>query len=80
MDGYEVLGALREDERTTQTPVVVLTAKVQAEDRRRCLGARRFLTKPFSPEVLGDALELVSGLDHEARVTRRTEMLLELGG
>ena len=56
IDGYDVLRTLREDERTSQTPILVLTAKAQRHDRRRCLemGADDVMTKPFSPEALGD--------------------------
>ena len=37
IDGYEVLRTLRKDERTSLTPILVLSAKAQREDRRRCL-------------------------------------------
>ena len=51
LDGYQVLRELRADERTRDLPVLVLTAKVQMEDHRRCLelGADAFLTKPSDP-------------------------------
>lgn len=54
LDGFEVLRRLREDERTRDVPVVVLTAKTSQEDRDQCyaLGADAFMTKPFDPDEL----------------------------
>jgi DNA-binding response OmpR family regulator len=63
MDGFEVLKMLRE---TSSTPVIMLTAKGEEEDRVRGLelGADDYITKPFSPR------ELVSRVK---AVLRRTE-------
>jgi len=54
IDGYGVLEALREDERTASQRVLVLTAKSLQADRERSrqLGAVAFLTKPFLPDEL----------------------------
>lgn len=59
LDGFEVLRRLREDERTCDVPVVVLTAKASQEDRDRCyaLGADAFITKPFDPAELTRELD-----------------------
>jgi two-component system alkaline phosphatase synthesis response regulator PhoP len=80
MDGFDVLRTLREDERTRRTPVLVLSAKAQRADRRRCLemGADIFLTKPFSPEVLGESLSRLMELDDEGRDGQRAEALARL--
>ena len=80
-DGYQVLRELRADERTRDVPVLVLTAKVQMEDHRRSLelGADAFLTKPFSPEVLCDAVKEVLALGEEERNARREAELESLG-
>ena len=53
-DGYEVLKELRKDSRTRNTPVLMLTARSQVEDRIRGLeaGADDYLTKPFSSKEL----------------------------
>ena len=77
IDGYEVLRTLRGDERTSLTPILVLSAKAQRQDRRRCLemGADEFITTPFSPEVLGEALQRLTAMDVEARTAGRTEAL-----
>lgn len=53
-DGYGVFKELRRDTRTAQTPVIMLTARAQTEDRIQGLeaGADDYLTKPFSPKEL----------------------------
>jgi two-component system KDP operon response regulator KdpE len=64
MDGFEVLGMIRE---SNTVPVIMLTAKGEEEDRVHGLelGADDYITKPFSPR------ELVSRV---RAVLRRTEM------
>ena len=59
MTGYEVLETLQQDERTSDIPVLVLTAKSLRADRERChrLGASGFLTKPFLPSELCEMVE-----------------------
>lgn len=61
MTGYEVLETLKADPRTSDIPVLVLTAKSLRADRERShgLGAANFLTKPFLPNEL---CELVDSL------------------
>jgi two-component system phosphate regulon response regulator PhoB len=53
-DGYSVLKDMRRDSRTADTPVLMLTARAQTEDRIKGLesGADDYLTKPFSPKEL----------------------------
>ena len=53
-DGYSVFKELRRDSRTNSTPVIMLTARAQTEDRIQGLeaGADDYLTKPFSPKEL----------------------------
>ena len=53
-DGYGVFRELRRDLRTVNTPVIMLTARAQTEDRIQGLeaGADDYLTKPFSPKEL----------------------------
>lgn len=54
MNGFEVLARLREIPHHSETPVIMLTGKGQSADREQAasLGARDFLTKPFSPKKL----------------------------
>jgi DNA-binding response OmpR family regulator len=54
MTGFEVLLQLRAIPHRSDTPVIMLTAKGQPTDREQAavLGARDFLTKPFSPKKL----------------------------
>lgn len=50
LNGFEVLRRLRAEPALADLPVVMLTAKGQAQDRRTAedLGANAFITKPFS--------------------------------
>jgi CheY-like chemotaxis protein len=59
MDGFAVLRRLRQDQRTREVPVLVLTAKTAQDDRDQCfaLGADAFMTKPFDPDELTRELE-----------------------
>jgi CheY-like chemotaxis protein len=60
MDGPTTFQRLRESENTRSIPVVFLTAKVQAGDRRKLgdLGALGIIAKPFDPMRL--ALEIAA--------------------
>lgn len=54
MNGYEVCRDLKYDPRTSDIPVIFLTAKSAVEDERRGLemGAVDYITKPISPPIL----------------------------
>lgn len=54
MDGYQVLGRLRDNTRTRDIPVIFLTAKSEVEDEERGLelGAVDYITKPISPPIV----------------------------
>lgn len=54
VSGYLVCEALKQDPNTKGIPVVVISAKTQAEDIERAYssGADDYLTKPFTPEQL----------------------------
>ena len=54
MDGYEVLKKIKEDERTSSIPVIILTARGQEQDivRGFDLGIEDYILKPFRPSEL----------------------------
>ncbi|HCM28166.1 MAG TPA: two-component system response regulator [Treponema sp.] len=54
MDGYEVCRRLKEDPRTTDIPIIFLTAKSDIQDEQRGfeLGAEDYLIKPLSPPIV----------------------------
>ena len=57
LSGIEVLDELRTDAELTRTPVVVITAWSHAEVDARTAGADRFVSKPFDPDDLSNAVE-----------------------
>lgn len=64
LDGYSVARRLHADPRTASLPVLILTAQnleVPA-DIAPSIGKHRFLTKPFSPRLVVEAIrELLQG-------------------
>jgi putative two-component system response regulator len=54
MDGYEVCRRLKRDSRTTDIPVIFLTAMHDVEDETKGLelGAIDYITKPISPPIV----------------------------
>ena len=61
MDGFEVFKQLKDSDETKEIPVVFLTASGQRNDENRAMkmGAKYFLTKPFSPNHLLDIIKRV---------------------
>ena len=57
-DGYQVASEVRADPELTQTPIIMLSAKAQDEDIERglALGVNAYITKPFEPERLAEAV------------------------
>ena len=54
MNGYLVLEALKQEPRTSNIPVLIMSAKAQEQDIKlaRSLGAADYLVKPFHPKQL----------------------------
>jgi DNA-binding response OmpR family regulator len=63
LDGYEVTTRLRQNERTSRMPVILLTARVQEADIARGfeVGADDYVKKPFSPQELGARVQAILG-------------------
>lgn len=79
-DGISILEELVETPETSDTPVVLLTAKAQREDRLRGwnAGATEYVTKPFSPAVLTRTVEAAGSMTPEERRARRDAALEQL--
>jgi DNA-binding response OmpR family regulator len=72
MDGYQLVRCLRGDARTADVPLIILSAMTREEDLMTGLlsGADEYLTKPFKPTALNDAIERVLMLTPEERQQR----------
>ncbi len=67
MDGLQLTKRLRQDDLTSHIPVVILTAKVTLEDRRKGMsaGAIAYLTKPFDEANLMLTIRNLLRLRHQ---------------
>lgn len=64
MDGLEAVRILKNDPETKDSFIIMLTAKGQDDDRKKCLeaGADDYLAKPFSPlELINKVGETLKG-------------------
>ncbi|MFN6991541.1 MAG: response regulator, partial [Fervidobacterium sp.] len=63
MDGFTVLKEMKKDDSIKDIPVIVLTAKGGQNDEQIALslGAKRVMTKPFSPSQLLEEVKSVVG-------------------
>ncbi|HKO39612.1 MAG TPA: response regulator [Solirubrobacterales bacterium] len=63
LTGYDVVKAMRAEERTSRIPVILLTARVQEADVSRGFeaGADDYIRKPFSPQELRARVEAILG-------------------
>ncbi len=80
MNGYEVCRFLKNDERTSHVPVIMLTAKVGFESRLEGLeqGADAYLAKPFHREEL--LLQIRNLLETRRRLQRHYRSVAGIGG
>ena len=77
LNGYDVLVALRQDPSTIEIPFIFLTANASRADIRKgmSLGADDYLTKPFTPSELLEAI--ATRLEKQAVMKERYRDLLE---
>ncbi len=72
LDGFQVIQAVRDHERTTggHLPVIALTARARREDRERCLAAGMddFLAKPIQAVNLWAAIDRIARKDESGRM------------
>lgn len=63
VSGFEVLGDLKSNPDTMEIPVIILTAKIDAESERRCMrfGAADYIKKPWGPGEIGDRIAMAIG-------------------
>ncbi|MFP5310069.1 MAG: response regulator [Actinomycetes bacterium] len=76
VDGFEALRRLRADGRTSDVPVIMVTAKAQAADKVSGLaeGADDYVTKPFDPD------ELIARVQATLRRSEQMRSLSPLSG
>ncbi len=60
INGYELCQALRENLKTMHTPIIILSAKGQMNDKLHAIdvGADDYITKPFDPTELERRIRL----------------------
>ena len=63
-DGFETCRRIKQDNRTANIPVILLTARTTREDRERGqeVGADGYITKPFSPGRLIESVQSLLGV------------------
>ncbi len=65
VDGWEVYQQIKADEKTSQIPVIIVTAKAQNIDKVLGLHVAKvddYISKPFSPQALLESVQKVLGL------------------
>jgi DNA-binding response OmpR family regulator len=81
LDGWRVAEQLLEDDRTSEIPIIFLTARAEFRDRARGLdiGGVDYVTKPFNPLELAPLVrELLARIERGERDELRGEKLAEL--
>ncbi len=58
VDGYKICRMLKFDEKYKNIPIIILTARVQDEDKKLGIevGADAYITKPFNVQILLDKI------------------------
>lgn len=59
IDGFEICSRIKQEPRTSKTPVVMLTAKKNPDDQARgaACGASAYLTKPFKSAFIIEVID-----------------------
>ena len=81
LDGWAVAGELLRDERTSDIPIVFLTARAELRDRARGMdvGGVEYVTKPFNPLELPSLVrQVASAVERGEREALRAERIAEL--
>ena len=81
LDGWRVAEQLLDDERTSEIPIIFLTARAEFRDRARGLdiGGVDYVTKPFNPLELAPLVrDLLDRIERGERDELRGEKLAEL--
>ena len=75
VNGFEILRRIRQDDRMSHLPVVLLSVRVGIQDQIDGwrAGADDYLTKPFSPAALAAKVYEICGIDPLDRIGQRTE-------
>ena len=78
MDGFQVLHKLKNNPETVRIPVIVLTARIDAESQRRCMaaGATDYIKKPWGPAELQERIAIIVGArepEREGYVTQKAK-------
>jgi CheY-like chemotaxis protein len=76
MDGYQVVRCIRGDLASAHTPLIILSAMNEADDKLTGVlsGVDEYLAKPFKPSVLCATLERVMQITPEQREQRLTRL------
>jgi len=81
LDGWKVAEKLLEDERTSEIPIIFLTARAEFRDRAKGLdiGGVDYVTKPFNPLDLAPLVRhLLERIERGERDELRSEKISEL--
>ena len=81
LDGWRVAEQLLQDDRTSEIPIIFLTARAEFRDRARGLdiGGVDYVTKPFNPLELAPLVrDLLARIERGERDELRGEKLAEL--
>jgi len=63
MNGYDMLIAIKSDERTKNIPVIMVTTESEVSNVQKAIdsGANGFITKPFKKETIQSKLQELTG-------------------